>query len=369
MATVSRHTAALSLVGWLLAGGLSSVATAQVTSWPLSKEMLGQAQLRLVWQETLGITAGEKFDTMTMLEDRLYLRSRQNHVWSMNRETGKQVFNRSIAPAGFPMLGWVAYENTLITVIDNQLVELDKNTGNQRRIVDLELSIVAPPVRNSQFYYVSAADRRLHVFRANDMVRLFKVAADNNSLLTSVVAGEDMVVLGTEAGNLIGLTTDAPKKLWQFNAAGPMAGPVIRDGRSFFFASKDTQVYRVDATAPTAATMPWRYQTEAILDRPPRVTAGVVYQYANGRGLTAIDKRSGRALWFLPEGIDVLAEAGGRAYVITKLSTLAVMENATGRQLYSVNFAPVTHYASNTLDANIYVADDQGHVACLRPMP
>jgi hypothetical protein len=347
--------------------GLVSVAPAQISSWPLSQEMLDHAGLDLTWQQTVAVEDDEKLDSMLMLEDRLYLRSKRNYVWSIDRRSGKLVFDRSIAPAGFPILGWVAYGDSIITVIDNQLVELSKRTGAQQRVIDLELSIVAPPVRNSRYFYVSAADRRVHVFRASDMVRIFRVAADNDSLFTSIGADEDRVVLGTEAGNVVGLMPDAPKKLWQFNAAGAMAGPVVVDGQSCFFASKDTQVYRVDAFSQASANLAWRYQTEAILDRPPRVTTTTVYQYAIGRGLTAIDKRTGRALWFLPEGVDLLAEAAGRAYVATKFNTLAVMDNAVGRELYSVNLAPVSRHAANTVDANIYVADEQGHVACLRP--
>jgi hypothetical protein len=53
-----------------------------------------------------------------------------------------------------------------------------------------------------------------------------------------------------------------------------------------------------------------------------------LYQYAVGRGLTAIAKQTGKVAWSLPEGTDLLAEAGTRAYVITKDRTLTVMDNA-----------------------------------------
>jgi outer membrane protein assembly factor BamB len=199
-------------------------------------------------------------------------------------------------------------------------------------------------------------------------VRIFKVAAENDSLITTVVADEGMVVFGTDAGNLVGMMADAPRKLWQFDAPEGMAGPVIRDGTSFYFACRDTNVYRVDIPNLTTATLVWKYQSEAVLDRPPRVAAGFVYQYAVGRGLAAIDKQSGQALWSLPEGVDLLAEAGGRAYVITKNRTLAVMDNVTGKRLYAVNAAAVTDHASNTRDVRIYLADAGGRIACLQPI-
>ena len=85
------------------------------------------------------------------------------------------------------------------------------------------------------------------------------------------------------------------------------------------------------------------------------------------RGLTAMAKPTGQAVWSLPEGLDLLAESNGRAYVITKFHTLAVMDNTAGKELFSANFAPVTDHAANTTDAKIYLMDETGRVTCLEP--
>jgi len=360
-------------VWWLLAGSLFwSVPTTVLANGTspglISDDLLDHAGLARVWQTTLPVKETESLDAMVLLGGRLYVRSSQNYTWSVDRNDGRVVFSQSIARPGFPLLGWDSYGNRLISVIDNQVVEFDEDSGLRKRVSDLELSVVAAPVRNSRFFYVSAADRRLHAIRAQDMVQIFEVSARNESEITSALADEDMVVFGTDAGNLIAMMADAPRKLWQFDAVEAMAGPIVRDGRSFYFASKDTNVYRVDEVSQGTASLIWKYQTEAILDRQPRVTAGGVYQYALGRGLTAIDKRSGQALWSLPEGVDLLAEARGKAYVITKFNTLAVMDNRSGRQLYWMNVAPVAKHAANTTDAMIYIADGHGHVTCLRPV-
>jgi len=335
----------------------------------ISPSLLDHAHLRSVWEQTLPLKKGEKFVAITLLGDRLYLRSDQNYLWSLDRAKGEVVFSRSIAPPGIPVLGLTPYENTLISVIGNKLVELDIGSGKEQRVSDLELSIVAPPVRNGEFLYVGATDRRLHVFRVKDLVRIFPVTADDDSLVTTVVADDSGVAFGTDAGDLVGMMPDAPKKLWSFKAPRAVAGPVIRDGSSFYFASKDTNVYRVDVADDGSAGLTWKYQTEAVLDRPPQVTKDFVYQYALGRGLTAIAKQTGKAAWLLPEGIDLLAEAGTRAYVITKNHTLAVMDNAAGKKLFAVNFAPVTGHAANTMDAQIYLTDETGRVTCLEPIP
>jgi outer membrane protein assembly factor BamB len=333
----------------------------------LAPELLDQANLKVVWQQDLPLKQGETFAALTIVGERLYVRSDRNYLWAMDRGNGTIVFVKSIAPRGIPVLGLASYGNRLITVISNQLVELDEGLGTKRRVSDLELAIAAPVVRNSQFFYISAADRRLHVLRAKDLVQVFPVAAANDSLITSVLADDNLVVFGTDGGNVVAMMPDAPKKLWEFDVPEALAGPVMRDGNSFYFASVDTNVYRVDQTNVTSAALIWKYQTEAILNCAPLLTRDFVYQYAPGRGFTALAKETGKAAWSLPEGLDLLAEAGRKAYVITNVGTLAVMDNVTGRKLYWVNIAPVAGHATNTADTRIYLADNTGRLVCLEP--
>jgi hypothetical protein len=345
----------------------------------LAPELVELAGLRPVWDQKLPLKEGEKFVSVMLLGNRLYLRSDQNYLWSLDRAKGTVVFTRSVAPLGIPVLGLAAHENNLISVIGNKLVELDTNSGKEQRVTTLvastseqgvsnvDLSIVAPPVRNNQYFYVAATDRRLHVFQADNLVQTFPVTADDDSLITTVLAEDNFIAFGTNSGYLVGMAPDAPKRLWHFKAPEAVAGAIVRDGNSFYFASVDTNVYRVDIAEGKDATMTWKYQTEAMLDRPPLVTRDFVYQYAVGRGLTAIIKQTGKAAWSLPEGMDLLAEAGTRAYVLTQNRTLAVLDNATGKKLYTANFAAVTKHAANTTDARIYLMDETGRVACLEP--
>jgi outer membrane protein assembly factor BamB len=367
MRRVPPSRAWLSLSVFLFGSVPICMGAAQLSGF-LSRDLLDRAGLAVVWETTLPLKSNESLDTMLVLEDRLYIRSNQNYVWSIQRDTNQIIFARAIAPTSSVVYGWTVYDDELIAVLDNQVVEFDKNTGLQERVSDLEVEIVAPPARNSQFFYVSGADRRLHAFRADDMVQIFEGAVVNESLMTSVIADEQEVVVGTDGGNVVAIMADAPRKLWQFDVNGAIAGPVVREGDAFYFASKDTMVYRIDHVDRTHVNLVWRYQSQAVLDRQPRVASDAVYQYALYQGLAAIDKQRGTALWFLPEGVDLLAEAGGRAYVICKDKTLAVMDNEACKRLYWVNFGPVKKYATNTIDGKIYVADDRGNVTCLQPV-
>ena len=335
----------------------------------VSPELLKHAGLKTVWESELPIKKGETLAQLVLLGNRVYAISSRNYVVSMDKDTGKNVFSRTIAPEGFPITGLVLYGDTILCVGGSKLEELDVETGKRRSHVDVGFGITCPAARNSGFFYVAGTDKRMHVYRADDRVQIFEAAAINDSAITSVVADDDFVIFATDAGDVISVAPDVPRRLWQFKAAEAVAGQVVKDWMSLFFASEDTNVYRLDVVGlPEKTRLIWKYQAAAVLDRAPRVTQEVVYQPVRGKGLTAIDKETGSRLWRVPGGVDLLAEARGRAYVITEGEKLVVMDNAKAKRLHSVNFAGATVYLSNTGDDKFYVADKRGRVACLQPV-
>ena len=90
-------------------------------------------------------------------------------------------------------------------------------------------------MRNSSFFYVAGTDRRIRAFRAADMVKMFEVAAPDDSAITSVVADEEFAIFTTDSGRCISFAANAPKYLWQFNAEGGIVGPIAREWRVSIF--------------------------------------------------------------------------------------------------------------------------------------
>jgi len=330
----------------------------------VSPELLEQAKLKIEWEKKLPMEETERLERLFILGSRIYALSDHNYMVSSNREKGDVVFSRSFAPVGFTVLGLKLYKDELISIIGNELVEINPDFGTELRSKRLGFGVTCPAARNGSYFYVAGADRRLRTLRAKDKVKLFEVAAEGT--ITSIVADDNFVVFATDAGSVTAMKPDKRKLLWQFDAGDGIVGPIVRDGESLFVASKDTYVYKLnvrDGTTPV-----WKYQTGAVLDRCPRVTQEVVYQYVHYKGLSAIDKESGVLIWQLPEGIDLLAEANGKAYVMTNARTLVVMDNKRAKRLYSINFARVSRYAANVADSKIYIADEEGRIACLRPV-
>jgi len=359
----------------VLSAAAKSLAANDDSHWLVSPELLKHANLRLTWQNQLPLKKGETLERLCLRDNYIYALSNKNFLACLDRQKGSMIFGRSIAPAGFVVLGLDLYKDDIIAIIGNNIVELDSRLGTERRARPLEFAVTCPAARNSSFFYLAAVDRRLHALHADNRVQVFEVAAKNDSMITSIIVDDKFVVFGTDAGNVIGVAPDKAYQLWQFNAADAIAGSLKRDGMSLFFASKDTNLYRLDMVDMLTTKLAWKQQMPGLLQKEPRVTAAAVYQpvlsrvegYAGGEGLTAVDKQSGKYMWSLKEGADLLAEAAGKAYIITNRKTLAVMDNSNAKKLYVVNFADVSKHAANTTDSKIYIADERGRVACLEP--
>lgn len=330
----------------------------------VSPELLKAGKLEIVWQKDLPIGKKDSLEQLIILGDRIYALTNHKYIVSLNRNTGDVGFSRPMVRGNLPVVGLELYNGELYSVAGDRLVEIDPEFGTELDSTRLAYSVTCPVSRNNSFFYIGGSDRRLHALRSKDKVQVFEVAADNDSLITSIVAGKNFVVFGTDAGNVISMTADRPGRLWELNAADEIVALMISDARSLFVTSKDTNVYKVDLFT---GALVWKYPAGAVLERGPRVTKGVVYQYAHGEGLAAIEKESGKIIWRLGEGVDLLAETGGKAYVFAEPARLVVMDNKTAKQLYSVNFAPVTKYATNVTDSAMYIANDSGRLVCVRP--
>ncbi len=341
------------------------------SSKPLvSPILLKHARLKMLWNNKLPIKENESLDRLLLFENRLYAASDRNFVMSLNQKNGKIIFGRTIEPSGLPIAGAKIYDNEFIYVSSSsKLVQVNAQSGNVLKTTDVKISVSCPVARNSSFFYIAGTDKRLHAIHAENMVQAFEVSAQNESAITSVIADESSVIFATAAGNIICIAPDLPRRLWQFDAPKAIAGEVIRDGLSLYFASEDTNVYRVDMVGmPEQTRLIWKHQTAAILKDAPIVTREIVYQHVKGKGLTAINKNTGTALWHVPGGVDLLTEAKNKAYVITDTRTLVVMDNIKAKKLYAVNLTGVTKHASNITDDKIYIADNIGRIACLQPI-
>ena len=346
------------------AGGVNQPQWQPVSKDLVSPKQLINSDLEIVWQDQLPIKQGETLEKLVILEDKIYVLSNRNFIVALDRNNGSNVFSRFVAETGFPVIGLDQYQNEVFTIEGGKLLEMNFEKGADISVTPLAFVAACPAVRNNSFFYIAGTDRRIRAFRAADKVKLFEVAAEDDSVITSVVADENFVIFATDTGRCVSFAANASKYLWKFNADAGIAGPAVKNGDSVFFASKDTHIYRIERAT---GKFVWKCPMGAILEKGPDVTQKCVYQYVPGKGFAAIDRENGKILWRLPEGIAMIAEAGDKTYVAARGLGIVVMDNIDGKKLSGINIPGVSKYAVNVTDSKIYIADNMGRIACLKP--
>ena len=336
-----------------------------VTEHLIGNELLKNAGLETIWESKLPINAGDTVSQLFVRDDLIYILSKRNFIFCLDRNNSKMMFESSFGPPGFGILGFDLYDDELISIVGNRLVQIDSVSGIEKTAKNIEFGITCPAGRNRDNFYIASSDNRVRILRARDKVELFQVAAENDSAITSLVAADDMMIFATQQGNVIAILPNKPVKLWQFDASEAIADPIVREGNALYVSSKDTYIYKLDVRSPHSPL--WKYQTAAMLEQGPVLTKNILYQNVRNKGLIAIDAQTGKFIWLVQDGLGILAQDEHISYVIKPAGEILKMDNKLKKQLNSVTFPNVTGFAVNTIDAKIYLAGKAGRIVCLKP--
>ena len=365
----------LTVFCFLFAAGGGAAVKKQVkpeTGPLVSMALTNEAGLHQDWQIRLPVKVndGEKTDRLFVFGPYLVVLTNQNYLSCRNCENGSFRFEMQIADKGLPVADPLYVENRIVFLIGSQLKVLDPASGAIVRNTDLgwvgenRNECVA---KNEKFIYMAGVDFRIHAFEKQekgDYVQLFTATADNDSEITSVLATNDRVYFATLTGNIVAMQADQPGKIWQYNASGPVSAPLVYENGVIYAGGLDTKLYKIDAqTGALEWDIPF-FAGDKLMHRP-ELGKTVLYLNAGINGVYGILKDTGKEVWNVPKGEATLCESGDRAYVYARPGVLVVMNNTTGKPVRSLNFGKVTRFARNMQDAKMYVADDQGRVACI----
>jgi outer membrane protein assembly factor BamB len=332
--------------------------------WLIPRSIVASTDLKIIWQYNVPMADGESLEKLYLFENRLCVLSSRNYLTCLNRTDGNVVFSNIIAPTGLPVAGFKSYKGELLTIVGDKIIVVGADSGIEKTSIKITSGATCPVVRNDSFFYVAGIDKRLHVLKTDNKVQAFEVAAENDSLITSVLAERDFVVFATNAGNVISISANKSVKRWQFDAPEAVIGDIVHDANSLYFACRDTSIYRLDLYTGHVL---WKYQIQAIPQTTPQPGSKVVYQYLPDIGLIALDKETAKFLWQAPGGIGLLAETGDKAFIINNAGLLTAMDNVKAKKLYSIDIGQAVRFVTNTNDSMIYVADAKGRLTCLAP--
>jgi outer membrane protein assembly factor BamB len=330
----------------------------------VSPSLLKHAGLEAGWQINLPLKDRETVSRMFIFDKYLYVLTNRNYLFCIDRVGGSIRFCLELARAGLKIHQPQYYEGKLMFTVGTGLLILDPAAGaitESKQLKNIGRGAVCGARRNSRHIFLAGLDKRLHAIVVDEYWKEFAITADNDSLINSIVVNDEFVVFSTVPGNVVMTSAQKAQRLWQRDIPGTISAPIARDGDWLYVGSDNTKLYKLEIQSGRSG---WDAPFQAGARLTDSVTVGrkAVYQYAGDNGLYAVDKESGQMLWQVTGGTGLIAEKDETAYVLAGPGVLVVMNNDTGKELYSVNFAGVSRYAANTTDSTIYVSDDNGRV-------
>jgi len=337
------------------------------TSEPLvSSVILKQAGLKRLWQEKLPLEKNEKVSKIHVTDKLLYVSTDKNYFYAIDRKEGTIKLISQPAAAKQPLLGPTFYDGKLLFMVGKKLLIMDpalKGIIKSKLFGTLADVAVSAPVRNTDFFYIASDDKKLYALSSEDYLRQFAVSADNDSMINSIIADDEFLIVSTDAGNIIRFDPKGPDCIWRRDVGGIKA-PLKTDGKWLYVSTTNAKVSKINMETSQNGWL-MDFVAGEKLTTPVTIGNQLIYQYAGKKGLYAIGKQTGRKLWQIPNGIGLMAESGSIAYVFEKPGRLTVMDNKKPAKLFSVNLANVDIFAINTIDEKIFLSDYNGRIMAI----
>lgn len=335
----------------------------QVTEPLVSHTLIQEAGLKYNWQINLPLTNNERVERIRVFGNNVYVVTSSNLFFCIDQATGRIRSLLQVSKSGLPTSQLSFYEGKVGFIVGNEVQVFDPVSST------ISFSKKFPQIgnsrgalaRNSKHLFISGSDNRLHAINVDGFWQEFEASADNDSAIMSIVATDSIVVFSTQAGNVVGMNASRPQKLWQFDATGAINGSLETDEGTVYFGSEDSKLYKLNLT--TGQPMwPSPFHSGGPIRENLTVGRTMVYVYNDLNGLYGINKETGKPVWQVPTGLEMICETDGKTFVLARLGVLKVMDNNSGQELYSMNFADVKQAAQNRISPVMYLSDQNGRL-------
>jgi len=332
----------------------------------VSPQLIKEAGWTRNWQMDLPLKPGETVARMGVIDKCLYAITNTNVLFSIDREKGEVRHASQLGVSQLPICRPLYYDDKFWFIVGSEMLVFDPEFGNftmKEKFPQIGSSAECGLARNKTHIYISGSDNRIHAINIDGLWQQFTATADNDAPIVSVLATDEIVVFATKAGNVVGMNPNKAEKIWQYDATGQIKGDLVLDEKdgAIYFGSFDSKLYKLGLMD---GKLRWKtpFHSGAPIRDSFAVGEDTVYLYNVLNGLYGVDKETGKAVWQIPTGEGFICEKGSKGFVFASPGIVKVMDNKTGKELYSVNFSSVEKYAVNTTDNVMYLSDAKGRL-------
>jgi len=341
----------------------------------LADHALQAASLQRYWQAELPLLPGDAAVSATLVDDALYVVSRQGSAVALHAPTGLALWARRLTDGLLPILqpAHLRLEDgpgPVVFVADRGAQVLDRLTGKVLADLALPFPVGAPAVGDEETLYLGSSDGSMYALqwstaRLGRPTRVWQVRTGGPIRSAPAFDGDDLL-FASDDGSVYSCQAYNKVRNWRpRRTGGPISAGLVLHESGVYVASGDRSLYRLDAFSGTVI---WRQRLPMPLRDDPVVAGPTVYQYSQQTGLFAIDIDTGRIRWHRPDARRFVARHADRVYVLSgDAERLLVLDGSTGRLRHSLDIFGARAVVTNPSDDAIYLVSNTNQAVCLRP--
>jgi outer membrane protein assembly factor BamB len=328
---------------------------------------------------------GDSVARVVIREDTVFVYTKKNDAFALNRETGAIRFTTHVSDTIVPLHDPVVLKERIVFPTDSTL-EVYRRDGRFERSYttssSLRTNVAGAPTGSVVVFGVDApgAGRIVAVETAPGQ---YKPIGERWQLMskTGVQVSSGPAIMGGvvyaafDDGQVMAVNADTRASIWEtstgqtFRTFGAVNADLRVDDFGLYVPSTDSKLYCLDKTQ---GKQKWAHYAGAPLRASPAVTATMVYLPVTGKGVVAIDKVNGTpdrgAKWAVRDAVKLVAEDEKFAYFQRTDNAVVAVDKTNGEQRFTSKRTDLAHFATNTKDATIYAATKDGQVLAITPV-
>ena len=359
----------------------------------LQEDVLSKVDLRMYWERTIPLPAGEQVARIWVRGEKLYCLTDGDTLICVNAVVGTTLWSQELtvgeeevfAPvhvddmrlpmevgdiktidnppsmASFPLFNAVVISTT------TRLWVIDRDKGTvYRNIVSDGFTPQVQGVCDTERFYTVNSRRQVCGVKLLQGLPFWQKSIKNELIKAPLALAPGYVLAATMDGTVqCYVADDLGTKIWHKKVHGGVRESFVADERGVFLAADDRMIYGLAASRGRPLWDP----VSMASDPEGQMLLGeqTLFQYAGAKGgMYAVDIANGQLRWIAPKALSVLAIIDQTVYLKDRSSRLQIRDEITGKVLNTISLTDFELYPSNVTSPAIYMASRDGRIACLR---
>ncbi len=359
---------------------------------PTHPTVFAEAGLTYYWRFRVPLPDEERIVRLYRLDENLYCMTNRNRVVAMDAASGRVKWIRRVAepdqavfrPCHGDLLVLSETASGIADILDPRRADrpepfdavffntlsyvrvINRKTGEVvREAVPFDFAANTGGDTNGLYYFVGSVKGIYYGILLQEAVEVWKLSTRDILSAPLVYHDRRLYVGSTDGSFYCTQVSGRGDELWRQETDGPITAAFHVDQRGCFVPSEDNRLYAFGLISGLPLWEP--FICEGPLRDPVQVGERTVFQYARRDRLYAIDVANGRKRWDLEQGRVVLAVVDAEAYVLDAAGNLRVIDEMTGETIRTLPLTGWDVFLRNATAPAIYMASEDGHVACIRP--